>query len=58
MPQLAELAGWVDEIVKGKIEKKPSDAAGPLTFKKFADRWTSGELSALYPDHIDVKASV
>jgi len=55
--RLAELTGYVDEIVRGKIVKA-HDAAGPLTFKRFAERWTSGELAALYPDHIERKASV
>jgi integrase len=55
--KLAELSGYVDEIVKGKIVKADNQA-GPVTFKKFAERWTSGELAAVYPDHIETKASV
>jgi integrase len=55
--KLAELTGYVDEIVKGKIVRA-DNPAGPVTFKSFAERWTTGDLAALYPDHIEVKASV
>lgn len=56
--KLAELSSYVDEIVRGKIVKADALASGPVTFKKFAERWTGGELADLYPDHIDRKASV
>jgi integrase len=29
-----------------------------VTFRTFAERWTSGELARVYPDHVPVKASV
>ncbi len=35
----------------------PTATKGGLTFKKFARRWTCGELHADYPDHIPLKKS-
>jgi hypothetical protein len=31
------------------------DHEGPLTFKSFATRWTTGELARLFPDHVTTK---
>ncbi len=54
--KLAELSGYVDEIVKGKIVKVPTGPA-IVTFEAFALRWVRGELAALYPDHVERKRS-
>jgi hypothetical protein len=56
--KLAELGTAVAGIVEGKVVKVDKPKDGPTTFRTFAERWTSGELHALYPDHIDEKASV
>src|SRR5260370_41395526 len=42
--KLAELAGYVEEIVVGKIVKVEQAKDSTVTFAKFAERWTSGEL--------------
>jgi integrase len=59
---LAKIAARVDSLVGNdgaylRVEKTATPA-GPLTFRKFAERWTSGELARLYLDHIEIKASV
>jgi integrase len=58
---LAKITARLESLVKNdgayrvEEEAKPRDA---VTFRAFAERWTSGELARLYPDHIGVKASV
>jgi integrase len=56
---LAALGAKVDAIAGNDFERveEPSKAnAG--TFRELGERWTSGELHRLHPDHIDEKASV
>jgi integrase len=57
---LAKLAEKVDALTGGHFDRVPSakPLSGPVTFRTFAERWTSGELARLYPDHVEVKASV
>ena len=55
--KLAGLAQKVDAIAGNAFERveEPTQAG---TFRDFGERWTSGELHRLHPDHIDEKASV
>ncbi len=62
---LTDVAGATEKALDGvrkaaeKVasgEKKPPPPAGP-TFQGVAERWTSGELARLYPDHIKTKSS-
>src|SRR5580704_6252921 len=32
-----------------------ADGKAPLTFRKFAEQWTGGDLHTLYPDHVPEK---
>jgi hypothetical protein len=48
---LAELVRSVAGIVKGRIlPDEPGKGGAPETFRTFSEKWTSGELHALYPD--------
>jgi hypothetical protein len=57
---LAKLAEKVDALTGGHFDRvaKAKPLSGPVTFRTFAERWTNGELARLYPDHVEVKASV
>ncbi len=52
--KMVELGTFIDAVAGGEIVKddKPSTV---MTFKKFADRWTSGDLAKQYPDHVKIK---
>ena len=39
------------------VASPKASVAGPLTFQTFGERWTSGELARLYPDHVRAKRS-
>ncbi len=57
---MRKIARIVERVIAGK-EPPPWDrplVLGGETFKTFAGKWTSGDLARLYPDHIEVKASV
>lgn len=54
--ELADLAAAVDGIAGGAIVKK-SPTSNVMTFRKFGERWTSGELHRLYRDHVREKRS-
>jgi integrase len=59
--KFAELVRIVDEIageVWEHVESQARAPDAPLTFRKFAEEWTSGDLHRRYPDHIEPKASV
>ncbi len=56
-------AAWIAERRKLVAESPPSQGAPPsssngLTFSKFAERWTNGELHKKYPDHVAIKVTV
>lgn len=53
---LAEVCAAIDAVCAGGTE--PTQLPGVATFGEFAERWTSGELRKLYPDHVADKASV
>jgi integrase len=58
---LAKIASRVDDLVGGDgayapVKDKPK--TDRITFRTFAERWTSGDLARAYPDHIEPKASV
>jgi hypothetical protein len=57
---MAKLAAKVDALTAGNFDRVATSKlpAGPLTLRTFAERWTSGELARVYPDHVEVKASV
>jgi integrase len=61
---VAKIAARVDSLVKSdgayRIDRsaKPTKKSDAVTFRTFAERWTSGELARVYPDHVPVKASV
>lgn len=58
--KMAALERAVAGIVGGRLAKAggPSRGlAGVVTFREFAERWTSGELHRLYPDHVQQKRS-
>lgn len=49
----------VDAVCSGAAQRKPPDApSDAITFQKFGEMWTSGELARLYPDHVRTKRSV
>lgn len=45
----------VEVVVEGQAEKKPD---GSMTFQQLAEKWTTGELHRLYPDHVRQKKTV
>lgn len=53
--KLAALERAVDGILTGVIVKADAPATGPLTFRKFAEQWTGGDLHRDYPDHVPDK---
>jgi integrase len=55
--KLDALDAKVTAITGGKFERLApvSSKTGPVTFRKFAERWTSGELARLDPDHVAKK---
>src|SRR4029077_20007197 len=61
---LAKIAARVDSLVKSEgvyrvgPAEKPTKKGAAATFRACAERWTSGELARVYPDHVPVKASV
>ncbi len=52
---LEDVVGAIDRICAG--EAAPPVSAG-MTFKDFAEQWTSGALSRRWPDHVKKKQSV
>ncbi len=54
---LAALSRAIDGLLGGSLVLASSkgDHEGPVTFKGFAMRWTSGELARLFPDHVTSK---
>jgi len=57
---LAEISENVTGIAGNDFKRieAPKKVGGPVTFRTFAERWTGGELARVYPDHIEIKASV
>ncbi len=59
---VTKIAARVDSLVGNDRSYLPimetAKPGAPVTFRKFAERWTGGELARIYPDHIEVKASV
>jgi integrase len=55
--KMAALTRAVDGILAGVLKKAPAPDGGPLTFRKFAEQWTSGVLHKKYPDHVRIKRS-
>ena len=59
-----KIAARVESLVKSdgayRVEKiqKATNTGDAVTFRTFAERWTSGELARVYPDHVPVKSSV
>src|SRR5262245_54649586 len=55
--KMAALVRAVDGILGGTVEKKPEPLpkGEALTFRKFSERWTSGELTRDFPDHVRSK---
>ena len=54
--KMRELAKAVEGIVGGTIKpKRRVVSADRPTFRSFSERWTSGELHRLYPDHVRAK---
>lgn len=47
--ELATTAGALDALLQGKASARPGAST---TFGELAERWTSGELARLYPDHV------
>ena len=58
--RLAAVEANVEVLTAGRFERlEPAKKkGGSVTFRTFAERWTSGELAKLHPDHIEPKASV
>ncbi|MGA3124549.1 MAG: hypothetical protein ABSF69_27645, partial [Polyangiaceae bacterium] len=54
-------AAWIAERMKVTSEERTAKAdppvPGPLgiTFRQFAEQWTSGQLNDRYPDHVGMK---
>jgi integrase len=55
---LSKIGVRVDALTSGTGFDRIESKDGPVTFQTFAERWTGGELARLYPDHVEVKASV
>jgi integrase len=55
---------WIEErkkvVAEGKTLETPAPPppSNPMTFKKFAEQWTNGELHERYPDHIGLKKTI
>ena len=55
---------WIEERRKLVAETKatasvaPPPPSNPMTFRKFAEQWTNGELHERYPDHIGLKKTI
>ena len=47
----------IDGLLAGQLVPKTPKPSGALTFQKFAERWTSGELHREFPDHVRRKRS-
>src|SRR5664280_563037 len=48
--KLKDIKRWTDRFCRGEaeVDRAPSNT----TFKKMADKWTTGELHKKWPDHI------
>jgi integrase len=57
--RLAAVAHNVEVLTAGRFDRiEPAKKkGGPVTFRTFAERWTSGELARLYPDNVKEKSS-
>ncbi len=57
---LADVRTNVEALAGGHFEllAPVAKAVGPVTFRTFAERWTSGELHDKYPSHVGEKKSV
>ena len=55
--KMAALEKAVAGIEAGVVKREPILAreGGPITFAKFAEQWTKGDLHRLYPDHVRKK---
>jgi integrase len=56
--KLAEVAAKVDVLTAGSFDRIVEQPAKPGkdTFRDLGERWTSGELHRLHPDHVEEKA--
>jgi integrase len=57
--KLAAVRRAVEGLVAGRLVPTSPKASkdGPLTFRAFGERWTSGELAREFPDHVRKKRS-
>jgi integrase len=57
LARLEAIVRAVDGLLSGRfvVASPKASEGGPLTFRAFGERWTSGELSRLYPDHVATK---
>jgi len=56
--QLTRIRRSVDAIIAGDVEPAPAQPTlsdRGLTFREFAEQWTSGDLHKLHPDHVKRK---
>ena len=57
-PRLAEVEALIGQLEGGAKPKRKTTRDAGETFRDVATRWTSGELSRNYPDHVKAKARV
>jgi hypothetical protein len=55
---IAERKRLVADSVAAQSTIPPASSSNGLTFGKFAERWTNGELHKQYPDHVALKTTV
>ena len=56
--ELRAIERAVNALLGGKlVVSSPKSTTGPITFQRFGEQWTSGELAVLYPDHVKRKRS-
>ncbi len=56
--KMTKLASFVDDVLGGAVVVKPSSAKPAAdTVRGIGERWTTGELHALHPDHVREKRS-
>jgi integrase len=55
--ELAEARAFARKVAAGKVAVQPGPGSpiGKETVQSLGERWTSGELARLYPDHVRVK---
>lgn len=54
LARVLEVSG---EIIRGEATRKPAAVSVGTTIQDIGEKWTSGELAQMYPDHVKAKSS-